>query len=199
MPAPHGQASIWKTLVQRASGTSRGRDRAGNSSVAPAELEVPLYSCRRGPEARWNQRLPDRGLPVGRASSCAAACRRLSGPVAGTTSCPISDRRGASLMSGGDVELSYVACGTGLGIGIFPQLKVTHLIPGSRSATRTFCACTRGSDIDAPPVVQMEEYSPGRRSVVGRNLSDDQEPPPGEEHRGNCISRMPVPTGRPGG
>jgi len=26
-------------------------------------------------------------------------------------------------MSGGDVELSYVACGTGLGIGIFPAAE----------------------------------------------------------------------------
>jgi glycosyltransferase involved in cell wall biosynthesis len=45
---------------------------------------------------------------------------------------PISDRRGTSLMSGGDVELSYVACDVGLGIGIFPELKVAHLIPKER-------------------------------------------------------------------
>jgi hypothetical protein len=44
----------------------------------------------------------------------------------------LSDRRGANLSSGGDLEISYVACGIGLGVAIFPELKLTHLIPKER-------------------------------------------------------------------
>jgi glycosyltransferase involved in cell wall biosynthesis len=44
----------------------------------------------------------------------------------------ISDRQGDSLFSGGDIEISWVCCSHGLGIGIFPELKLTHLIPQHR-------------------------------------------------------------------
>jgi glycosyltransferase involved in cell wall biosynthesis len=44
----------------------------------------------------------------------------------------ISDRRGASLISGGDVDISYAACSSGLGMGVFPELELTHLIPKER-------------------------------------------------------------------
>ena len=44
----------------------------------------------------------------------------------------ISGRRGKEQLSGEDVEISYVACHLGLGRGIFPELKITHLIPKER-------------------------------------------------------------------
>jgi glycosyltransferase involved in cell wall biosynthesis len=44
----------------------------------------------------------------------------------------ITDRRGNSLSSSGDKEISFVCCSNGLGIGIFPKLKVKHLIPQHR-------------------------------------------------------------------
>jgi Glycosyl transferase family 2 len=37
--------------------------------------------------------------------------------------------RGRQLLSGEDVEICYVSCKMGLGIAIFPELKVTQLIP----------------------------------------------------------------------
>jgi glycosyltransferase involved in cell wall biosynthesis len=48
----------------------------------------------------------------------------------------ISDRRGKSLMSGGDTEICWVACNVGLGTGTFPQLRVTHLIPKERTVEK---------------------------------------------------------------
>jgi glycosyltransferase involved in cell wall biosynthesis len=48
------------------------------------------------------------------------------------SSIEITDRRGASLVGGGDTEISFVSCSHGLGIGIFPELKLTHLIPKHR-------------------------------------------------------------------
>jgi glycosyltransferase involved in cell wall biosynthesis len=44
----------------------------------------------------------------------------------------ISGRRGTTLLSGEDVEIAYVACRLGLGMGVFPELKVTHLISKAR-------------------------------------------------------------------
>jgi glycosyltransferase involved in cell wall biosynthesis len=44
----------------------------------------------------------------------------------------ITDRKGSALLSGGDVEISYVARDIGFGTGVFPELRLTHLIPEQR-------------------------------------------------------------------
>ena len=44
----------------------------------------------------------------------------------------VGDRSGVSLMSGGDTEMAYYVCSLGLSMGVFPELKLTHLIPASR-------------------------------------------------------------------
>ena len=49
-----------------------------------------------------------------------------------TTKLRILDRVNKTLLSGGDTELCYVVCSLGLGMGLFPQLKLLHLIPQSR-------------------------------------------------------------------
>lgn len=41
---------------------------------------------------------------------------------------PMGDQPGY----GGDTDLSYTACSIGLGMGVFPQLRITHLIPSRR-------------------------------------------------------------------
>lgn len=42
------------------------------------------------------------------------------------------DRTGSSLLSGGDNDLAACACRLGLGVGLFPQLQLQHLIPPER-------------------------------------------------------------------
>jgi hypothetical protein len=44
----------------------------------------------------------------------------------------ITDRQGTALSGGGDTEISFVCCSHGLGVGVFPELKLTHLIPQHR-------------------------------------------------------------------
>ena len=44
----------------------------------------------------------------------------------------ITGRRGNSLSSSEDKEISLVCCSNGLGIGIFPELRLKHLIPRER-------------------------------------------------------------------
>lgn len=45
----------------------------------------------------------------------------------------VLDRRGASLMSGGDNDMAACACDIGLGVGLFPELELAHLIPENRT------------------------------------------------------------------
>ena len=42
------------------------------------------------------------------------------------------DPLGDQLRYGGDTDVAYVGCSMGLGMGVFPKLRVTHLIPKSR-------------------------------------------------------------------
>ena len=46
------------------------------------------------------------------------------------------DRRGNSLLSCGDLDLSLCACKAGYGTGVFPELAVLHLIPSRRLERR---------------------------------------------------------------
>jgi Glycosyl transferase family 2 len=47
------------------------------------------------------------------------------------------DPLGDQLRYGGDTDVAYVGCSMGLGMGVFPQLRVTHLIP-KRRCTRDY-------------------------------------------------------------
>ncbi len=42
------------------------------------------------------------------------------------------DRKGDSLVSGGDVDLASTACDMGFGVGVFVKLKITHILPAFR-------------------------------------------------------------------
>ncbi|MBV8809769.1 MAG: glycosyltransferase family 2 protein [Acidobacteriaceae bacterium] len=103
--------------------------------IQPAERLTPLLhllAIREVETARWTNFVQWEACPWGAGiflrRSVADAYRKMSD----SEGLQISDRQGTSLMSGGDAELSYVACSMGLGIGIFPELKVTHLIPKER-------------------------------------------------------------------
>jgi glycosyltransferase involved in cell wall biosynthesis len=114
----------------------------GSSAIAPEfEIEpaehlrdyLPLLSLREVKNAQWSNVFPCNGaLPWG-----AGQCLRGTVAVAYREHCEtseitLSDRQGSRLVSGGDVEICFVACNIGLGVGIFPELKLTHLIPKER-------------------------------------------------------------------
>jgi glycosyltransferase involved in cell wall biosynthesis len=61
------------------------------------------------------------------------------------SSIQITDRQGASLLGGGDTEISFVCCSHGLGLGIFPELKLTHLIPRHRLSEDYFVRLAEGT------------------------------------------------------
>jgi glycosyltransferase involved in cell wall biosynthesis len=49
-----------------------------------------------------------------------------------TSKIKLTDRQESGLLCGGDVEICFVACKIGLGTGVFPELRLTHLIPRER-------------------------------------------------------------------
>jgi len=59
----------------------------------------------------------------------------------------ISDRVGTSVLAAGDVEIGFVAASLGLGRGLFPELKLTHLIPKERLSEDYFIRIREGWQI----------------------------------------------------
>jgi glycosyltransferase involved in cell wall biosynthesis len=114
----------------------------GSGCVQPIfELEPPEHLRRFLPE--WTVR--DVPAPLwGNVASCfearpfgAGLCVRRSVAIAYRQWCEqsfiqIMGRQGKALSSGEDDEICLIACKQGLGIGVFPQLRITHLIPKER-------------------------------------------------------------------
>lgn len=115
----------------------------GSGNIAP-EFEltpehhlgrlVPNLALRSASRECWGNVLPSTDItPWG-----AGLCLRREVATAYLRHCETSpiqlvSRRGEeTLMSGEDVEMAYVACEQGLGAGVFPSLRLTHLIPASR-------------------------------------------------------------------
>jgi glycosyltransferase involved in cell wall biosynthesis len=59
----------------------------------------------------------------------------------------ISDRKGASLVGHGDSEICLVGCSAGYGMGVFPELKLTHLIPKERVSDDYIVRIVEGNDL----------------------------------------------------
>jgi Glycosyl transferase family 2 len=103
---------------------------------APAEYLKPYLVClalRDYKNACWSNvpccqvSIPNGAGMCVRASIASEYCRRHDGGKI-----QISDRKGTSLVSHGDYEVSYLGCSLGFGMGVFPELKMTHLIPKER-------------------------------------------------------------------
>jgi glycosyltransferase involved in cell wall biosynthesis len=95
---------------------------------------VPNLALRQAPAERWGNVLPCTEVTPWGAGLClraevAAAYRRHCAAA----KIQIASRRGRQVLaSGEDVEMCHVACRMGLGVGVFPTLKLTHLIPERR-------------------------------------------------------------------
>jgi glycosyltransferase involved in cell wall biosynthesis len=118
----------WSSLGVWGSGYIRG-----DFEVEPPEILRPWLPVREVPAPRWtNFASCDDALPWG-----AGLCVRKEVAMAYRQFCDqssiqITGRKGTSLTTCEDTEISFVCCGHGLGVGIFPELKMTHLIPQHR-------------------------------------------------------------------
>jgi len=112
----------------------------GDFEVEPQEKLQSWLPVREVTAPRWSNlaglhllgESPEEAIPWG-----AGLCVRREVAIAYSQFCDqswidITDRQGASLVGGGDTEISFICCSRGLGVGIFPELKITHLIPQHR-------------------------------------------------------------------
>jgi glycosyltransferase involved in cell wall biosynthesis len=115
----------------------------GSGNIAP-EFEiapndylrklVPNLALRSASRECWGNVLPCIDITPWGAGLCLR--RKVADPYlrhCEASAIQLVSRRGKqTLLSGEDVEMSYVACEQGFGVGVFPTLKLTHLIPAAR-------------------------------------------------------------------
>ena len=94
---------------------------------------LPTLSLRQTDRALWSNVFSCTEAQPWAAGSCvrasvADAYRRMNEESAVL----IGSRRGKGLLSGEDLEIAAVACDVGLGMGVFPELRITHLIRKER-------------------------------------------------------------------
>jgi GT2 family glycosyltransferase len=109
---------------------------------------MPSLAIRNLTSPRWTNVLPcidatpwGAGLCVRRSVAEAYCDLENEGGVG------VTGRRGALLLSGDDVEICFVACSLGLGVGTFPHLRLTHLIPKERVREPYLARIKEGTDI----------------------------------------------------
>jgi glycosyltransferase involved in cell wall biosynthesis len=117
----------------------------------PAEHLLPFLeylAIRNTPVTKWTNSLPcndatpwGAGLVVRR--DVADAYRELCDK----SKIQIPGRKGTNAISGEDMEISYIACSMGYGVGIFPELKISHLLPKRRVEEDYLLKIVEGSKI----------------------------------------------------
>jgi glycosyltransferase involved in cell wall biosynthesis len=131
----------------------------GAGSIAP-EFErqpaghlkpyLPSLALRDNKKAYWTNVISwGPATPVGaglcvRASVADEYCRLRSKEVI-----RVSDRTGTALLGHGDMEIACVGCSLGLGMGVFPELRMTHLIPKERVSDDYFLRLHEGNEISS--------------------------------------------------
>jgi glycosyltransferase involved in cell wall biosynthesis len=90
-------------------------------------------AVRRLDASRWSNFFDPRAEPCG-AGMCVRKdiALRYAARASASAGQRILDRRGGSLLSGGDVAITKVAMGLGYSMGQFVDLNATHLIPSRR-------------------------------------------------------------------
>ncbi len=128
-----------------------GGDVAGEFEVAPPAWINPYLEClvvRKETAPRWSCQpgaLSISTAPAGAGLVVRADVARLY--LSKASSDPIRkdlDRKGSSLMSGGDTDMVFCACEMGLAVGLFPELRMRHLISKERLTLEYTLRLARG-------------------------------------------------------
>jgi glycosyltransferase involved in cell wall biosynthesis len=82
------------------------------------------------------------------------------------------DRKGSSLVSGGDIDLALTAYDSGFGTGMFPRLHTTHLIPKARMTVDYLCRLLEGIEYSTHLLKNQRNpgYTPPQDSRLNRWL-----------------------------
>jgi glycosyltransferase involved in cell wall biosynthesis len=108
---------------------------------------LPYLALRESARACWSNVYPCvEATPWGAGMCVRAAAARAYCQIYKDSDILISSRRGGSLLSGEDIEIAFVACRLGFGMGVFPDLKLTHLIPRERVSPKYLLKVFEGTE-----------------------------------------------------
>jgi glycosyltransferase involved in cell wall biosynthesis len=140
----------WPFLGVWGSGSIRG-----DFEVEPQERIRSWLPVRQSRGTRWSNLAgsllfgfsPEDAIPWG-----AGMCIRKEVAIAYCQFCDqsslqIISHQGEGLLGGEDTEMCFVSCSRGLGVGIFPELKMTHLIPQRRVSEDYIVRFAEGTSI----------------------------------------------------
>jgi glycosyltransferase involved in cell wall biosynthesis len=127
----------------------------GEFEVEPPERLRSWLPVREVTAPRWSNlagthlfgESPEEAIPWG-----AGLCIRKEVAIAYCRFCDqsslqIISRQGQDLSGGEDTEMAFVCCSHGLGVGIFPELKITHLIPQRRTSEDYIVRFAEGTSV----------------------------------------------------
>jgi glycosyltransferase involved in cell wall biosynthesis len=140
----------WPSLGAWGSGCIRGE-----FEVEPRESLRSWLPVREVTAPRWSNlagihlfgESPEEAIPWG-----AGLCIRKEVAIAYCQFCDqsslqIISHQGEGLLGGEDTEMAFVCCSRGLGVGVFPELKIIHLIPQRRVAKDYIVRFAEGTSI----------------------------------------------------
>ena len=85
--------------------------------------------------------------PVGAGMCVRARVANEHCRLAGTEAIPIKGRQGRGLMGYEDYDVAFVGCSLGFGMGVFPQLRMTHLIAKEKVSDEYHLRLTEGNEV----------------------------------------------------
>lgn len=139
----------------------------------PAWLDpyLGLLAIRRVPTIKWSNLYSYETAPVG-AGLCVR--RKIAVHYAKKTKQSIEktalDRAGGNFNSFGDYDLAFTACDLGYGIGQFPNLKLSHIIPRSRMTLDYICKLREGITYSEQKFMSLRAFPPSPKLSVIRIL-----------------------------
>lgn len=109
---------------------------------------LPYLAIRQTEKPLWSNVAPCvEATPWGAGSCVRASVAEEYRRTNGGSEISITGRRGNALLSGEDRDIAYVACQMGLGTAVFPELRVTHVIPKHRISRKYLLKVYEGTEI----------------------------------------------------
>jgi glycosyltransferase involved in cell wall biosynthesis len=94
---------------------------------------VGYLALRTVPQASWSNVMScNAATPAGAGMCVRAHVAKEYRNLVEKDTINLSGRKGTSLVGHEDYEISYTGCRLGFGMGVFPDLRITHLIPKER-------------------------------------------------------------------
>lgn len=111
---------------------------------------LPRLALRACEKAYWSNVLScDDATPAGAGMCVRASVANEYGRRCKSETIRLTGREGTALVGHEDYEIAYAGCGLGFGMGVFPELKMTHLIPKERLSDEYFLRHAEGNEISA--------------------------------------------------